>query len=40
MRYLNGVYTQKFNKSHKRIGHVLQGRYKSILAINQKLAEL
>ncbi|HBC0467107.1 TPA: transposase [Legionella pneumophila] len=31
MRYLNGVYTQKFNKSHKRIGHVLQGRYKSIL---------
>ncbi|AWN73094.1 transposase [Legionella anisa] len=31
MRYLNGVYTQKFNKLHKRIGHVLQGRYKSIL---------
>ncbi|HAU1295866.1 TPA: transposase [Legionella pneumophila] len=31
MRYLNGVYTQKFNKSHKQIGHVLQGRYKSIL---------
>lgn len=31
MRYLNSVYTQKFNRSHNRIGHVLQGRYKSIL---------
>lgn len=31
MRYLNGVYTQKFNKTHNRVGHVLQGRYKSIL---------
>lgn len=25
MRYLNGVYSQKFNKAHNRIGHVLQG---------------
>ena len=31
MRYLNGVYTQKFNRAHNRVGHVLQGRYKSIL---------
>ena len=31
MRYLNSVYTQKFNKAHNRVGHVLQGRYKSIL---------
>lgn len=31
MRYLNGVYTQKFNRVHHRVGHVLQGRYKSIL---------
>jgi putative transposase len=31
MRRLNGVYTQAFNRRHKRVGHVLQGRYKSIL---------
>lgn len=31
MRYLNSVYTQKFNRVHNRVGHVLQGRYKSIL---------
>lgn len=31
MRYLNGVYTQRFNRTHKRVGHVFQGRYKSIL---------
>jgi len=31
MRYLNGVYTQKFDRAHNRVGHVLQGRYKSIL---------
>lgn len=31
MRQLNGVYTQKFNKNHKRVGHVFQGRYKAIL---------
>ncbi len=31
MRFLNGVYTQRFNRAHKRVGHVLQGRYKSIL---------
>ncbi|MCJ7641481.1 MAG: transposase, partial [Desulfobacterales bacterium] len=31
MRQLNGVYTQLFNKRHQRTGHLLQGRYKSIL---------
>ena len=30
MRQLNGVYTQTFNRSHKRVGHVFQGRYKAI----------
>ncbi|MGX9730047.1 transposase [Janthinobacterium aestuarii] len=31
MRQLNGVYTQHFNRRHKLVGHVLQGRYKAIL---------
>lgn len=31
MRHLNGVYTQRFNRQHKRVGHVFQGRYKAIL---------
>jgi REP element-mobilizing transposase RayT len=31
MRHLNGTYTQWFNRRHKRVGHVLQGRFKSIL---------
>jgi len=31
MRHLNGVYTQAFNRRHKRSGHLLQGRYKAIL---------
>ena len=31
MRHLNGVYTQDFNRRHKRVGHVFQGRYKAIL---------
>jgi len=31
MRRLNGVYTQAFNRRHGRIGHVFQGRYKSIV---------
>ena len=31
MRQLNGVYTQRFNRHHGRKGHVLQGRFKSIL---------
>jgi len=31
VRHLNGVYTQIFNRRHKRVGHLFQGRYKSIL---------
>ncbi|MBI4515138.1 MAG: transposase [Deltaproteobacteria bacterium] len=31
MRQLNGVYTQDFNRRHRRVGHVLQGRYKAIV---------
>ncbi|MCU7960623.1 MAG: transposase [gamma proteobacterium symbiont of Bathyaustriella thionipta] len=31
MRHLNGVYTQRYNRLHKRVGHVFQGRYKAIL---------
>lgn len=31
MRQLNGVYTQRFNRAHTRVGHVFQGRYKAIL---------
>ena len=31
MRQLNGVYTQRFNRGHGRVGHVFQGRYKAIL---------
>jgi len=31
MRQLNGVYTQAFNRRHRSVGHVFQGRYKAIL---------
>lgn len=31
MRQLNGVYTQRFNRKHNRVGHVFQGRFKGIL---------
>ncbi|MBN2395876.1 MAG: hypothetical protein JXC36_05350 [Candidatus Atribacteria bacterium] len=31
MRQLNGIHTQHFNKKQQRVGHLLQGRYKSIL---------
>ena len=31
MRQLNGVYTQKFNHLHNRVGHIYQGRYKAII---------
>lgn len=41
MRHLNGVYTQYFNRAHKRVGHVFQGRYKGILVEqDQYLLEL
>ena len=31
MRQLNGIYSQTFNRRHRRVGHLFQGRYKSIL---------
>jgi REP element-mobilizing transposase RayT len=31
MRDLNGSYAQLFNRSHDRVGHLFQGRYKSLL---------
>jgi DNA-binding transcriptional regulator YhcF (GntR family) len=31
MRQLNGVYTQSFNRRHRRVGHLFQGRFKAIL---------
>lgn len=41
MRQLNGVYTQKVNRKHGRVGHVFQGRYKAILVEkNSYLMEL
>lgn len=31
MRQLNGIYTQKFNRVHKKTGHVFGGRFKAVL---------
>jgi putative transposase len=31
MRQLNGVYTQTSNRTHGKVGHVFQGRYKAII---------
>ncbi|MGB2982268.1 MAG: addiction module toxin RelE, partial [Candidatus Bipolaricaulia bacterium] len=31
MKHLNGVYTQWFNRQHSRAGHLVQGRFKSIV---------
>lgn len=31
MRHLNGVYTQRFNRRHRLVGHLFQGRFKAIL---------
>ncbi|MTV36097.1 transposase [Duganella radicis] len=35
MRQLNGVYSQYFNRRHKLVGHVFQGRYQAILVERQ-----
>jgi len=41
MRQLNGIYTQRFNRRHGRVGHIMQGRYKSIVVEKETyLAEL
>jgi putative transposase len=31
MRQLNGIYTQRFNRVHERVGHILQGRFGAVL---------
>ena len=31
MRQFNGIYAQRFNRRHKQVGHVFQGRYKTII---------
>lgn len=31
MKQLNGVYTQRFNRRHERVGHLFQGRFGAIL---------
>jgi putative transposase len=31
LRYLNGVYTQAFNRRHRRVGHLFQGRFQAIV---------
>jgi putative transposase len=31
MRQLNGLYTQRFNRRHGRVGHIFQGRFTGIL---------
>ncbi len=31
MRQLNGIYTQRYNRRHRTVGHVFQGRCKAIL---------
>jgi putative transposase len=31
MHHFNGVYTQRFNRAHERVGHVFQGRFNSVL---------
>jgi REP element-mobilizing transposase RayT len=31
MRHVDGVYTQRFNRYHKKDGHLFRGRYKAIL---------
>jgi putative transposase len=31
MQQLNGVYTQAYNRRHRKVGHLFQGRFKGIL---------
>ena len=31
MRQLDGLYTQRFNRAHERVGHILQGRFGAVL---------
>jgi putative transposase len=31
MRHINGVYTQAYNRRHRKVGHLFQGRFKAVL---------
>jgi putative transposase len=31
MRHINGIYTQRFNRYHKKDGQLFRGRYKAVL---------
>lgn len=31
MRHVNGVYTQRYNRRHGKVGHLFQGRFKAVL---------
>ncbi len=31
MRHINGVYTQRYNRTYSRVGHLFQGRFKSVV---------
>lgn len=31
MKFINGTYTQYYNRQHQRVGHIFQGRFKAIL---------
>jgi len=41
MKYLNGVYSQQFNREYDRVGHLMQGRYFSrLIEFESHLLEL
>lgn len=31
MQHINGVFTQRFNQRHRKVGHLFQGRFKAVL---------
>ena len=36
MKWLQGTYTQRFNRRHKEWGHLFQGRYKALLVQSEE----
>jgi REP element-mobilizing transposase RayT len=36
MRQLNGTYTQRFNRRHERVGHLLQGRFHAVIVDRER----
>lgn len=35
MKFLNGTFTQYFNRRHRCVGHVFQGRFKAIIGVGR-----